>query len=108
MKHTPGPWTIENPLECEMDSRPLILAQGGQTVVAEILQPLTDEEGTYRGTYDARLICAAPDLLRACQQILSADEVWMKDESSCYPDYLDHAIDVIRAAVAKATGKETP
>jgi len=66
-QHTPGPWQIEPPDPDSLNAGSLILAHGGKTVVAEILQPLTDEEGPYRGHYDALLIQAAPDLLSVCK-----------------------------------------
>jgi hypothetical protein len=71
-KHSPGPWMVEMPLEMEMDARPCVCAHGGKTPVAEILQPLTDEDGPCRGEYDCRLIAAAPDLLAACENAYEA------------------------------------
>ena len=70
-KHTPGPWSVEMPFADSIDELPVITAHDGKTLVAEILQPLTDEEGDWRGNYDAQLIAAAPDLLAACHSALA-------------------------------------
>lgn len=57
-KHTPGPWNVSPP--CELSPRYSVYHNG----------PLVYVE---RGE-DARLIAAAPDLLAALQDLLSATE----------------------------------
>lgn len=108
-KHTPGPWQIELPLESEMDSSPIIAAHHGKTLVAEILGPLTDEDGPARGHYDCFLIRAAPALLRVAQSVLRELENF-----SCRPDGavitdspFAGAVHMLRAAVALARGEES-
>ncbi len=67
--HTPGPWLVLDSEEQFNDSRPIIAAHGGKTLVAEILGPLSDEDGDARGLFDARLIAATPCLLAACKAV---------------------------------------
>lgn len=74
-QHTPGPWRY---------NWPDIIGGGG--IVAEV------NTIHQRGVADARLIAAAPELLAALQNILTAN-----------PDLAEVA-DEARAAIAKATG----
>lgn len=69
---TPGPWFPQTPETEEDDSEPIILGDGGKAVVARIEQPFADEDGLYRGSYDAALIAAAPDMLAALETLLNA------------------------------------
>lgn len=97
-RHSRSPWDIEYPLESEMDQLPLIMSPSG--IVAEIMGPLSDEDGPHRGHYDCLLIAAAPDLLEACQDALGhlvlAGEDPLKGRAAC--------ADNLRKAIAKATG----
>lgn len=79
--HTPGSWTLK---ARAMNHQQLFGPTPG--LIADIHK---DE--------DARLIAAAPDLLAALRDIVSASE------ANC-GDSLANAINFARAAIAKATG----
>jgi len=89
-KHTPGPWWVEN-IECHME-REAYVAYGIQGDLSETY----DVYEAY-SMADYRLIAAAPDLLAACELLLSAN-----DSGSLHK--LSEAIAAARAAIAKATG----
>ena len=103
-EHTPGPWKIEPPLSNEIDQNTFITANGGMALVAEILQPLTDEEGDWRGTCDARLIAAAPDLLTACKLALAYME-YGSFPAAAYRAAWRNDMAVLRKAVARAVAR---
>jgi len=85
-EHTPGPWTVSKPSGNYIDT------PAGHSVAAL----------TYSATLaDAHLIAAAPDLLAALQEVLC-------DLDTLREPYRNEAIcERVRAAIAKATGKET-
>ena len=99
-KHTPGPWKVEPPLEDEIDQNTFITAHNGKTLVAEILSPMTDEEGDYRGTFDANLIAAAPEMLEAC--IRAA--ICLRPDVQPLEFEREATLSLLRAAIARAKG----
>lgn len=96
--HTPGPWTIGNPIF----SGPYYIMVGGHTEIARVSDAPATSSDYYIKNHDereanARLIAAAPDLLAALQ-----DFVWRgKDMEAMGIDSGDMA--KARAAIAKAT-----
>lgn len=86
-KHTPGPWEVSKD-------------EGDVVVVSEDLPFIaTVHTSALKGTQkaNARLIAAAPELLEA----LKHAEKWMEGWASADP-YIGY----IRAAIAKAEGKQ--
>ena len=85
--HTPGPW------KATMAYGYRIEANGGK-VVARLPThcPLTGEDPA-----NAYLIAAAPELLDVCQMVLA--------EIDGNPDIPDHDKQLLREAIAKATGQ---
>jgi hypothetical protein len=79
MAHTPGPWTLGNNEGfwaadcCVMATDPVLLAP---VAVAEVVHTTATEEAD-----NLRLICAAPDLLAACEAALE----WIKDYTKAHP-----------------------
>jgi len=73
--HTPGPW--ENVGESGNDAEAYVI-EGPERTIAWTCD--TYDEDKEAGTVtdvdmaNANLICAAPDLLEACEQVLSASE----------------------------------
>jgi hypothetical protein len=68
-KYTPGPWSIDPPTErkpMERDCRAIREGVDGY-LIATVWKD--DTPGLMEG--DAKLICAAPDLLEACRAALS-------------------------------------
>lgn len=94
--HTPGPWTItKNP-----HTRLVFVA--GYPLYRACPDGLNDER---RKEADARLIAAAPDLLAACQRLVT-----LIDESDQWSDVVSgtamgEIVNEARTAVAKAEGK---
>ena len=90
-KHTPGPWTADNSIaRVYSGARFVADAMSGQPKLGAQL----DEDRA-----NARLIASAPDLLEACETILSALR-WEEDRSgTTYNGY-----ESLQAAIAKAKG----
>lgn len=80
-KHTPGPWTFEH------GPKTLVKGPHGE-VIADVK----------RTAYDARLMAAAPDMLRALTDLLAWCERYAPPESHHYE------LTGARAAIAKAEG----
>ena len=112
MSHTPGPWRVEN---TSFEPSPVIvgLTEEGPRpgdilpnnprcrVIAQCKG--TDDEGLA----NARLIAAAPILLEACQE---AENTFLEyGERAGFPEGAPEcwaAIEALRAAIAKAEGKD--
>ena len=97
-KHTPGPWSIDNPKKGHVcisapESRFWDLAKvvWQNDCDAELGQPSPQEEA------NARLIAAAPELLEALESLLDECEGTVMQTSA------NHSIERARAAIAKAT-----
>jgi hypothetical protein len=84
-KHTPGPWIITGSMISSDDDTTVCLLTSYRDM-------------TPRQTANARLIAAAPELLRALQEIVDAADGkgW---------EQLDAGFGKARAAIAKAEGK---
>lgn len=95
-KHTPGPYCLDD----ESDT-----AEGSRMILAPDGTKLACTTGLYEDAEDianARLLAAAPELLEALQYA----EQWLADLQK-RPGMrlsLQGAVDVARAAIAKATG----
>lgn len=93
MKHTPGPWFVDQ-YEDE-ESRHVITSKPDHLYVAYTIGGLGKEQEA-----NASLISAAPDLLEACKRLLDA----------FYEDPLENdtasAVELAYDAIAKATGEE--
>ena len=98
MKHTPGPWVVD----------PAV--RQGFTVYAPkegFIVGTQDEEGRFgaiESKANARLIAAAPDLLEALQDVCARLLYRGVSTNAGHPDRT--ALEVARAAIAKATGGE--
>lgn len=109
-KHTPGPWIYIGNGDIVARSENYC---GGEKDIASVFLTANDEDEA-----NARLIAAAPELLEALQNLSivmqELHDHWDNDRdmkvgkgllalSSLLPGY-DKRIDVIHAAIAKATG----
>ena len=89
-QHTPGPWAA---VEGHRNIHILSPGRRGKQLVAPVEKVVGyDADPTPEAWANARLIAAAPELLAACAMVLDD------------PGLTSAANDVIRAAVAKATG----
>ena len=92
---TPGPWVVERSSEKSGWSGISVKAPSG-AYLANLVFQLTENERA-----NARLIAAAPALLRACQ----AASAYLCDPPSKFPENRAAAEEIIRAAIAAATGE---
>jgi hypothetical protein len=93
--HTPGPWKAQ---PAGYPTRQWdIVADSGRRNVAETI---CDHEA------NARLIAAAPELLAACEGVLGVLNHGTPTKEDGTPNTHWKHIDIIRAAIAKATGEE--
>jgi hypothetical protein len=95
--HTPGPWSIHG------DNAHLIGAEDTKAMIAEIIQPLECHPPKWRRSvaecnYNACLIVAAPDLLRALLLFVEQYQGNGYDERETRPEMI-----AARAAIRKAT-----
>jgi hypothetical protein len=111
MTHTPGPWEIE-----QIGVATTINGNGG--IVAEVY---SDTGNQQEEDANARLIAAAPDMLEALKALeeVSQQLAWVSHlasvperrneylaEASKADEMNDRAVDMRRAAIAKAEGKD--
>ena len=98
--HTPGPWSIDTYRPGDKD---LFVSEAGVTVD---IDDCTELERAERFA-NARLIAAAPELLKACRMMSSCHGFtpWAM-ESLSLPER--KAVTAMRAAIAKATWRDTP
>lgn len=87
LKHTPGPWQTPG------DGRIFGPGEDGENIADATWWP-SDDGRDSESLANANLIAAAPDLLAACEALLAASE-----------GRTSHAMDMVREAVAKATGE---
>lgn len=83
MTHTPGPWKIDGLLIIGAESGP----------IARMTSGANEANG-----YNARLIAAAPDMLRACQAVIAYHD-------SNFPENREEMLRIVLATIAKATGE---
>lgn len=88
-KHTPGPWTAEG------------FEGMGWGIYATDEEPVVWEMGGIDNEANARLIAAAPDLLKACQAFVTAYEKSLQLEKT------DAALRLAKLAIAEATGAKS-
>ena len=102
MNHTPGPWRIEPNYRFEPD---IVKDNEKGTwpdcgVICTMNGPI-DFSGN-----DARLIAAAPELLKHLKLLIASAETTTKDLIGFEgANRLDYSIDCARAAIAKAEGR---
>lgn len=101
-KHTPGPWSTD-----KISGDLTILGspawpckwfgEKGRWGIAVLDDTITDDYPK-EAKANARLICSAPDLLHACKALITAHDA--NDVPAG-----EIAVELMRAAIAKATGK---
>lgn len=97
-KGTPGPWEVSSAPKTRTRGID-IRATGRPKIVASIHWPFGDwnEDAQAKATANARLIAAAPELLKCLQAVVSHAEDDPALEAQIH-------LDICRAAIAKATG----
>jgi hypothetical protein len=89
--HTPGPWNVQgrHSMEVSGPSGSYIVCDVGQS------QAPNDPDAYETAQADARLIAAAPDLLKAC----GAAKAWLAEDPAA-----GRLVAELHAAIAKASG----
>tara|TARA_R100001086_G_scaffold248358_1_gene185101 strand:- start:3414 stop:3695 length:282 start_codon:yes stop_codon:yes gene_type:complete len=90
-KHTPGPWKIETYHGCLFK-----IERDGEL----------DEYPERRTEADARLIAAAPEMLRECKYALEFLKDWAKVNECAHDQGYQNFKFRLERAIAKAEGKE--
>ena len=106
-KHTPGPWEVRAD-PSHYDSFTTVVAGSGEQrkgMLRELIVEIGGWAGIETAEANARLIAAAPDLLAACQRLVT-----LIDESDQWSDVVSgtamgEIVNEARTAVAKAEGK---
>lgn len=96
-EHTPGPWTVREKVGPHLNTYYTIWADklGMDGNIVRTYAPIDVQEHPDQQEANARLISAAPDLLRALQEVAHHAD----DEYGFMVD--------VRAAIVKATGEDT-
>ena len=92
-KHTPGPWKVVDHLNVVTDD-------DTEALIARVDDGDVSE---HQAEGDAKLIAAAPDLLRACEAALNDWREHLGNMARHEPDYLE----LCRAALKKARGQSS-
>jgi hypothetical protein len=92
-QHTPGPWVAYDDSNDGKTNRFEIAARG--KTVAYIYHSVPEED-----LPNAFLIAAAPDLLEALQSLIDMDVAYQRGPK------VEDAVEVAKAAIAKATGEK--
>jgi len=97
IKHTPGPWTVDNE-----DGRTIYSAIGSEIAVTSLRPKEVMDDGSLlnRKVYNAKLIAAAPDMLDAL--ITAKDAI---DDLMDIADGYDKDLEKVLAAIKKATSE---
>ena len=99
-RHTPGPWRVSMSgysVKSNDDDMPIVANNPWGVAMRERDVP--------RWLNNAHLIAAAPDLLAALKAIIAAEESFMADTGCECDDEVAQAVEVARAAIAKADGR---
>lgn len=110
-EHTPGPWECIPKINASENHKGFFVrakkvTNDGKWSLAEVHPG--DEDGKL-GEANARLIAAAPELLKACQlMMLSWKDIPYPRMNSDEENSLWSARNAIQSAIAKATGEEPP
>ena len=107
-KHTPGPWTLDRTDWMDRPSQDIYVSGGeyededGSPCAVGVAIVVCTPTGEVGGNANARLISAAPDLLAACEAVVSA---WESKSPLAWQPENNHALlDNLRSAILKAIG----
>ena len=93
-KHTPGPWT----------SQGLAIVASDRSFVCRVYPWCADPQDAECAKANARLIAAAPELLEALEETLTAGINWYETATKSDASELGFVVRA-RAAIAKAKGE---
>ena len=101
-QHTPGPWDAEVPPSCMLCTRD-IRSEDGKTIALIGYRDYANDVS--EDVANARLIAAAPDLLKACWLMLDAVNEHHKDGSILWVSPGTTAWELLTDVIGKATGE---
>ena len=115
-KHTPGPWHFHMARNDGavrtfwVNAEYEIPAGKRQHAVCELYDVFHQGEHQADAEANARLIAAAPELLRSCREALASSELWMDwdnvgGEHEGEAEACASVVQRLKAAIAKATGE---
>lgn len=93
-KHAPGPWTAQG----------LAIVASDRSFVGRVYPWCADPQDAECAKGNARLIAAAPDLLAALEETITAGINWYETATKSDASELGFVVRA-RAAIAKATGE---
>lgn len=101
-KHTPGPWTVESTgmgysVRGDGNGHCVVFTNTASCSKAALRRSISKDE---EESANARLVAAAPDLLEALERITR--ELGVPQPG--YPQPVANAVEIARAAIAKARG----
>jgi hypothetical protein len=101
--HTPGPWEVRKGYK-KTEVRPCRPTEGYTLGFAPLAVVKADKRTVDQATLEAnaRLIAAAPELLKALQELVNVHSAGAANETIAL-DFWDHA----KHSIAKATGEAT-
>lgn len=97
-QHTPGPWRLDGPSHALVIDEHYHCIDAGSGYYEEDI-PQGFEIRGYMSVHDARLIAAAPEMYEALRLLVADVQDYPAWNRPC------HAVDVARAAIAKAEGR---
>lgn len=107
-KHTPGPWKVDRSFPRQL---PFGISQVNEPRQAVLTTQAFCRKTTDEGEANARLICAAPDLLAALEALCAwsdhssltglPDGAPVADSAPCFDD----TVKMVHAAIKKARGE---
>ena len=100
MKHTPGPWRIQEQIDKETGM--VYLSGHNWGYFAGVIVEMDGGFPSKEGQANARLIAAAPELMEALKALISEHQ---DDPESWFPARLIPIINKAEAAIAKAEEK---
>ena len=109
MKHTPGPWIVDNPMEASEFEHGIFKDNGAIAYIAPVLE--MNDMGISFEEWDANanLIAAAPDMLEALELLADEFKEWLHSEiaseNNPKPWEVNMAWICAKEAIAKAKGE---
>ena len=105
-KHTPGPWEFGPNHSSTGLAGQLVVRPAGEFPHGEWVADVGSMYDDHREA-NARLIAAAPDLLKALEKIIEMNRQWALDQygDATKAENMD-CVRVARAAITKATGEK--
>jgi hypothetical protein len=100
--HTPGPWYVREQDDIDAEGNGYVWAVKGESHGSYIQNP-----GHANSEANARLMAAAPEMLKALEELLDLTALMPNSDDAVNDPELEPALERARAAIAKAQGEPT-